>query len=136
MVCVRVLTRVHVCSFVAFAPQARRYTKYELWIGVAITEHVVIIIKAAIASVANEEPVKVALAKREQELAEADLRCDAHTRTRRYTHSRAQQSRPCTRSLTVAAVWLTVLVRVYPCIVCGVCMTLQVGEGGIAPRPW
>jgi hypothetical protein len=82
MVCVRVLTRVHVCSFVAFAPQARRYTKYELWIGVAITEHVVIIIKAAIASVANEEPVKVALAKREQELAEADLRYLRRTHTR------------------------------------------------------
>lgn len=96
MVCVRVLTRVHVCSFVAFAPQARRYTKYELWIGVAITEHVVIIIKAAIASVANEEPVKVALAKREQELAEADLRCDAHTRarddTRTVEHSTADHA--------------------------------------------
>jgi hypothetical protein len=67
--------------------QARRYTKYELWIGVAITEHVVIIIKAAIASVANEEPVKVALAKREQELAEADLRCDAHTHAHATIHA-------------------------------------------------
>ena len=76
--------------------QARRYTKYELWIGVAITEHVVIIIKAAIASVANEEPVQVALAKREQELAEADLRYDAHTRarddTRTVEHSTADHA--------------------------------------------
>ena len=71
---------VHVCL------QARRYTKYELWIGVAITEHVVIIIKAAIASVAHEEPVEVALAKREQQLAEADLRYDLrHTRAVQYS---------------------------------------------------
>eukprot|EP01043_Picozoa_sp_COSAG02_P024442 COSAG02_NODE_1335_length_13197_cov_5.830279_3_plen_161_part_00 len=46
--------------------QGRRYTKYELWIGVAITEHVVIMIKALIAMAAADEPAYVVDAKRDQ----------------------------------------------------------------------
>ena len=53
--------------------QARRYTKYELWVGVAITEHVVILIKALIAIAAAEEPAETTELKRDQELELKDI---------------------------------------------------------------
>ena len=55
-------------------PISRRYTKYELWIGVAVTEHVIMLIKSMISSVAADEPAKLKAAKRDQAAAEADLK--------------------------------------------------------------
>lgn len=59
------------------------YRKYELWIGVAVTEHVIVLIKSLMAKIAHEEPKNVAGARRDQALAEHDLKLEKEKARRR-----------------------------------------------------
>ena len=66
-----------------FAVLLRRYEKYELWMAVVAIEHAVLAIKSLVGSIAQEEPHKVTVAKRDQAAAEADLRLEKEALRRR-----------------------------------------------------
>ena len=66
-----------------FAVLLRRYEKYELWMAVVAIEHAVLAIKSFVGSIAQEEPHKVTVAKRDQAAAEADLRLEKEALRRR-----------------------------------------------------
>lgn len=72
-----------VCAVAHFAVLLRRYEKYELWMAVVAIEHAVLAIKSLVGSIAQEEPHKVTVAKRDQAAAEADLRLEKEALRRR-----------------------------------------------------